>query len=111
MSDQDITPNPQPTAKVAQTPTRCFIGALLAGLMGFGAYNMMMAIAGSFASKPIHSDNQIVVKISSAVRTLVVGISALGMSVFSIVAIGLFVLGIQMIFQQLTAKSDKIGNG
>jgi fucose permease len=107
MSDQDITPNSQPTAKVTQTPGRCFTGASLAGLMAFGAYNMMMAIAGSFASKPIHSDNQIVVKISSAVRTLVVGISALGMSVFGIVAIGLFVLGIQMTFQQLTAKDNK----
>jgi hypothetical protein len=59
----------------------------------------MIAIATTFASKPIHSDNQIVINIASAVRTLVVGVVALGMGIFSIVTIGLLALAIQLLIQ------------
>jgi len=66
----------------------------------------MSAIATSFAAKPLHSDNLIVLRISSAVRTLVLGIAALGSGVFAIVAIGLVALAIQLFFQQLVKRES-----
>ncbi|MFW6295825.1 MAG: DUF3082 domain-containing protein [Halothece sp.] len=58
-------------------------------------------IAQAFASKPITSTNPTAINISVAVRTLVVGMAALGTGLFSIVAVGLIALMIQTIIQQL----------
>jgi hypothetical protein len=63
---------------------------------------MMTAIATTFASKPLHSNNELVLKIASAVRTLVLGMVALGSGVFGIVAIGLTALAVQLLIQQLS---------
>ena len=81
------------------TPLRCITGATISGGLAFAMYSLMIAIATTFANKPIHSDNQIVINIASAVRTLVVGVVALGMGIFSIVAIGLLALAIQLLIQ------------
>lgn len=81
------------------TPLKCITGATISGGLAFAMYSLMIAIATTFASKPIHSDNQIVINIASAVRTLVVGVVALGMGIFSIVAIGLLALAIQLLIR------------
>jgi hypothetical protein len=65
-------------------------------------YSLMIAIATTFATKPIHSDNPMVLNIGSAVRTLVVGVVALGTGIFGIVAIGLLALAVQLLIQQVT---------
>ncbi|PLZ97610.1 hypothetical protein CEN45_09005 [Fischerella thermalis CCMEE 5198] len=88
------------------TPSRSLIGAVISGALAFAAYSLMSAIATSFAAKPLHSDNVIVLRISSAVRTLVLGIAALGSGVFAIVAIGLVALAIQLFFQQLAKRES-----
>jgi hypothetical protein len=88
------------------TPLRSLIGAVISGALAFAAYSLMTAIATSFAAKPLHSDNVIVLRISSAVRTLVLGIAALGSGVFAIVAIGLVALAIQLFFQQLAKRES-----
>jgi L-cystine uptake protein TcyP (sodium:dicarboxylate symporter family) len=98
MNEQNQNPTPT-TTQVPPTPFRCFTGAAMSGGLGFLMYNLMIAIATSFANKPIHSDNQMVVNISSAVRTLVVGVVALGMGIFGLVAIGLFALMVQLLIQ------------
>ncbi|MDJ0738064.1 MAG: DUF3082 domain-containing protein [Nostocaceae cyanobacterium] len=100
MSDENVTP------QTTNSPFRCLTGSVISGGLAFAAYNLMIAIAISFANKPIHSDNQIVLRISSAVRTLVLGIMALGTGVFGIVAIGLLALAIKLTFQQLTKEKD-----
>ncbi|PMB19589.1 hypothetical protein CEN47_23020 [Fischerella thermalis CCMEE 5319] len=87
-------------------PLRSLIGAVISGALAFAAYSLMSAIATSFAAKPLHSDNVIVLRISSAVRTLVLGIAALGSGVFAIVAIGLVALAIQLFFQQLVKRES-----
>ncbi|MBD2138596.1 DUF3082 domain-containing protein [Anabaena sp. FACHB-1237] len=87
--------------KLEANPVRCFTGSAIAAGLSFAAYSLMIAIATTFAKKPIHTDNQVVYNISSAVRTLVVGIIALGAGVFGIVALGLLALGIQLFLQQL----------
>ncbi len=68
-------------------------------------YRLLTAIALSFANKPVTSDNLAVVNLSAAVRTLVMGMFALGTGVFGIAALGLFLLGVQMSVFRLRGKS------
>ena len=86
-----------PTAKIL----KCFSGSFVAGTIALLAYRMTVAVATTFANKPIVSDNTAVINISSAVRTLVIGIVALGSGVFGLAALGLFLLGIQLTFQRI----------
>jgi len=107
----DHSPPPPAHAKTATPPPlakilRCFSGAFLAGSCGILLYRFMTAIALTFANKPVTSDNPAVVNISAAVRTLVVGIVALGAGVFSIAAVGLLLLGIQLAVQRLMGRSE-----
>lgn len=92
------------------TPLRCLIGSTISGGMAFALYSMMIAIATTFAHKPIHSDNQIVVRIASAVRTLVVGVAALGTGIFGLVALGLLALAGQLLLQQLLKAKNSQSN-
>lgn len=67
-------------------------------------YVLTMSISQNFASKPVHSDNMTVIRIGVAVRTLVVGMSALATGVFALAAVGLMLLGLQILIQKLLAK-------
>ncbi|MEA5554516.1 DUF3082 domain-containing protein [Anabaena cylindrica UHCC 0172] len=106
MNEPNITPSADTTGQVPPTPLRCITGAIMSGGLGFAMYSLMIAIATTFAAKPIHSDNLIAIKISAAVRTLVVGVVALGTGIFGMVAIGLLALAIQLVFQQLTKSKE-----
>ena len=97
--------------KAPATPLRCFTGALTAGTFSLLAYRLTVSIATSFANKPVTSSNPAVVNISAAVRTLVVGIVALGASVFGIAALGLAALGIQLLFKQIRSKATSLPEG
>lgn len=97
-----LTP-PSP-AKVLQ----CFSGSFVAGTMAILAYRMMLSIAANFAARPVLSDNQAVANISAAVRTLVVGMAALGAGVFGLAALGIFLLGVQLLFQRLTGRPSTL---
>ncbi|MEM7794887.1 MAG: DUF3082 domain-containing protein [Cyanobacteria bacterium P01_C01_bin.118] len=90
--------------KKPTTPLSCFSGSFMAGTLSVLCYRMMVAIATTFAAKPVLSDKIIVLKISVAVRTLVVGIVALGAGVFGLTAVGLFLLGIQMLIKKINGK-------
>jgi hypothetical protein len=105
MSNENVKQQPDTQAQVQPTPLRCFTGAVISGGLGYAGYSLMIAIATTFATKPIHSDNPMVVNIGSAVRTLVVGVTALGTAIFGIVALGLLALGVQLLVQQFTQKS------
>jgi predicted oxidoreductase len=101
----DINPNPAaptPTAKILQ----CFSGAFVAGTIAMLAYRMMLSIATNFAAHPVVSDNPAVANISAAVRTLVIGMAALGAGVFGLAALGLFLLGIQLLVQRITGRTS-----
>ncbi|MEH1969473.1 DUF3082 domain-containing protein [Nostoc sp.] len=106
MNDQNLTPQTDAKEHIPTSPLRCLIGAVISGGMGFALYSLMIAIATNFATKPIHSINPLVIKISSAVRTLVVGVVALGSGIFGIVAIGLLALGVQLLVQKLTKQKS-----
>jgi hypothetical protein len=85
-------------------PWRCFLGAIVAGVIAIALYRMTSFIAHTFAAKPIHSNNYIVHRIAAAVRTLVIGMSALGTGVFGFASLGLFGLGIQLGVQRLKGQ-------
>lgn len=104
MSDDPTSTSPlapAPTAKILQ----CFSGAFVAGTVAVLAYRLMLSIAANFAVHPVVSDNPAVVNISSAVRTLVVGMAALGAGIFGLAGLGLFLLGIQLLVQRLMGRS------
>lgn len=82
------------------SPLRCFTGSLIAGVMSFALYTMTSNIATTFATKPMSHKTTMAVNIATAVRTLVVGSTALGAAVFGIIAVGLIALGIQVAFSK-----------
>ncbi|MFE4108323.1 DUF3082 domain-containing protein [Almyronema epifaneia] len=86
------------------SPWRCFLGSLVAGGLGWLLYRLFSAIALTFANKPIASTNVTAINIAAAVRTLVMGIVALGAGVFGVAALGLFALGIQITLQRLRGQ-------
>jgi hypothetical protein len=108
MNQPKITPQIDSTEQVPPTPLRCVTGAVISGGLGWAMYSLMIAIATTFAAKPIHSDHPLVINIGSAVRTLVVGIVALGTGIFSLVAVGLLALTVQLLIQRskLSNRSD-----
>lgn len=101
-----MTEQQQTQEQIPPTPLRCITGAIFSGGLGYAMYTLMISIATTFATKPIHSDNPMVVNIGSAVRTLVVGVVALGTGIFGIVAVGLLALAIQLLIQQFTKPKN-----
>ena len=110
MTEENLTKSTEETENQEEnqpTPTRCITGALICGGLGFAMYKLMISIATTFANKPVTSDNPMVVSISSAVRTLVVGVVALGTGIFGIVGVGLLALAVQLVIKQLTGKDEQ----
>jgi hypothetical protein len=83
------------------TPLRCLTGALVSAPMAIALYFLTQSIATTFAAKPIVSDSTYVLRIAIAVRTLVVGASALATGIFGLVTFGLIALAIQLSIQNL----------
>ena len=107
MSDPNMTTQQADTqAQASPTPLRCLIGAVISGGLGFALYSLTISIATTFAAKPIHSNNPMVVNIASAVRTLVVGVTALGTGIFGLVGVGLLALAVQLLVQQSTTQKS-----
>lgn len=108
-SDRTDTGQPPENPLSTRRILRAFTGSLVAGTMAVLFYKMLNAIATTFANKPVTSDNITVVNLSAAVRTLVMGMIALGTGVFGMAALGLLLLGIQMIGQRLTNNRESVG--
>lgn len=98
MSDSELKPTTDEQKPI--TPLRCLTGATISGVLAIAGYKLMIAIAQTYATKPINSTNQIAINISSAVRTLVIGVTALASSVFAVVTLGLLALAIKLLFQK-----------
>ncbi|MBE9212096.1 DUF3082 domain-containing protein [Plectonema cf. radiosum LEGE 06105] len=107
MNQEKLTEQTENQQENQPTPLRCLIGAVMSGGLGFVAYKLMVSIATTFANKPVTSDNPMVVSLSSAVRTLVVGVVALGTGIFGIVGLGLLALAVQLVIKQLTTKDEQ----
>jgi Protein of unknown function (DUF3082) len=96
-----------PPETTLPTPLRCLTGSLIAGSMSIAMYALTSKIATTFATKPMIQKTNMAVNIATALRTLVVGSTALGAAVFGIIAIGLIGLAIQVAFsnQESTTNS------
>jgi hypothetical protein len=94
-------PTTAPASKV--TPLNCFLGGLVAGAIAMFFYHSAEVIAGIFARTQIASENFLVIRMSTAIRTLVIGMFALGAGVFGMAAIGLTGLGFQTLFKKAPA--------
>ncbi len=95
------------TKTTLPTPLRSFLGALIASGMAIALYRVTNSISQNFAHHTLHSDNALVVKITIAVRTLVVGLSTLATFIFAIVAVALIALAIQATIQQFNQPPTK----
>ncbi len=78
------------------TLLRCWGGAIVAVLFSLVTFMLVAKITANFAAHPLHSTNYIALRISAAVRTLLVGMFTLGGTVFGFVGLGLFALGVQV---------------
>jgi Protein of unknown function (DUF3082) len=90
----------KPPETTLPTPLRCLTGSLIAGMMSIALSAMTNRIATTFATRPMIQKTTMANNIASAVRTLVVGSTALGAAVFGIIAIGLIGLAIQVAFRK-----------
>ena len=108
MTNSTPTQKPaSPSAEVPQkltSPLRCLTGALIAGGLAIALYSLTSSIAQTFAAKPLPTSSTFAINIAVAVRTLVVGVSALATGVFGLVAFGLVALAVQIIVQRFTKK-------
>ena len=102
-SNEPIATNSEPELSESSkvTPLRCLVGSILSSVMAFGLYLLFNSIVQTYAIKTISSTNPIAVNLSAAVRTLVMGTVALATGVFAMVAIGIFLLGIQLTIQSV----------
>jgi hypothetical protein len=73
---------------------------VVAGAIAYVLYTMTASIAHTFVSKPIQTDNYTAQRIAAAVRTLVVGLAALGTGIFGLASLGLFGLGVQILVRR-----------
>jgi hypothetical protein len=94
------SPTPDQPDPKKVTPLKCLIGATIAAALAIALYALTTSIAQSFAANPLISDKVIVLKLSSLVRTLVLGLASLGTFVCGFIALGLILLGIQVTFQK-----------
>lgn len=98
------TPDSSSQSSEPTSPLRCIGGAIVAAGIAFALYSLTTAIMQAFATHPI-TGNLTAQRIAAAVRTLVVGLSALGTGIFSFAAFGLFGLGIQLLLRRSGQQS------
>jgi len=90
------------------TVVKCWTGSLMGAVIAYGCYQMTVAIATTYAAKPLLSHSVTTLNIAVAVRTLVVGICALGTGVFGLSALGLFALGIQILWRRASSHPPSL---
>ena len=95
-----------PSAQAKVTPMRCFTGALISAPMAYALYLLTVSISQTFAAKPLTSSSMMAIRISIMVRTLVMGMSALGTAIFAFTTLGVAALGIQLLVKSWMGKTE-----
>jgi hypothetical protein len=88
------------------SPWSCIGGAGVAGGIAVVLYQITIGIAQVFAHQPAQSTSLLVQRISAAVRTMFIGLSAMGTGIFALAALGLLGLGIQLLLQRPQNASE-----
>ncbi|MCG9889816.1 MAG: DUF3082 domain-containing protein [Thermosynechococcaceae cyanobacterium MS004] len=115
--NQDAPSQDVPSQDVAKTslnssdnppaPLRSLTGALMAAAIGLLMYRLTTSIVLSFSAHPIVSQNRIVLSLSAAIRTLVIGLATMATGIFAFVTLGLVALAIQAMIQAVrTPKAE-----
>ena len=74
--------------------------------MAYALYLLTVSISETFASKPPTSSSMLAIRISIMVRTLVMGMSALGTTIFAFTTLGVTALGIQLLIKSWMGKEE-----
>jgi Protein of unknown function (DUF3082) len=104
LSPNLLSPNllsPKSLNPKSPSPLQSLTGALMAAAIGLLLYRLTTSIMQSFAAHPTVSHNTIVVNLSAAIRTLVVGLATMATGIFAFVTLGLVALAIQAVVQSL----------
>lgn len=101
----NLSPQP-PETNAPPGVLQCLTSALIAGTIALLMYKVTGGIAANFASHPLHTDNYTAQRIASAVRTLVIGICALGSGIFGFAALGLTALSVQTFVQKVRQRPE-----
>ena len=88
------------------TTLRAWSGAFMSGTIAVLMYKLTYSIAMSFATHPSTASSQMAQRISAAVRTLVVGLTTMATGLFAIATLGLFLLGIKLLFEKKTETPE-----
>ncbi|MEN9215553.1 MAG: DUF3082 domain-containing protein [Gloeomargarita sp. DG02_1_bins_92] len=78
------------------TPGRCLTGAAISGSLGLAVFALTRAVVAVLTAHPIHSDNPLVLRLASVVRTALVGGGTLAVVVFGVFTVGLVALAVQV---------------
>ena len=89
-----------PPERSLPSPLSCLTGALIAGTLSIGLYTMTSKIATTFATNPMIQKTTMANNIAAALRTLVVGSTALGAATCGIISVGLVGLALQVAFSK-----------
>jgi hypothetical protein len=89
------------------TPLRSLIGAAIAGVMAVLLYRLTTSVVQSLMAHPTSSHNQIVMSLSTAVRTLVIGSMTMGTGIFGLVTVGLIALALKLALQPASPPNSE----
>lgn len=98
MSQTPIEPNNSSNSDNV-SPARSLVGAAISASLAVGLYVLTSNIAEGLANTPLPATSTTAINIAVAVRTLVLGVAALGTFVFALVAFGLLALTVQTLIQ------------
>lgn len=99
MASEPEQQNTSPEEKETTT-LRAWSGGFISGTLAILMYKLTYSIALSFATHPSMASSQMAQRISAAVRTLVVGLTTMATGLFAIATLGLFLLGIKLLFEK-----------
>lgn len=78
------------------TPGRCLTGAAISGGLGLAVFALTRGIAAALTAHPIQSHNPLVLRLSSVVRTALLGGGILAVVVLGVFTLGLVALAVQV---------------
>ena len=103
---EDQTSNSNSNKKKA-TPLNSFTGALISATLAVLLYRLTQSIVLSFAAHPTLANSQFSQTLSSAVRTLVIGLSTMATGLSALATLGLVALGIQLLLTKASTPDQE----
>lgn len=93
-------PSQEKLTEAMTSPWKAVLGAGISTGFAIALYLLTSSIISTFANKPVTSDNPTVINLTVAVRTLVMGVAAMGTAVFALIAVGLLILTLQLMLER-----------